>query len=979
MASDSERNLEELFTSYVDRLNDGEELDAEKILAENPIMGVEILDYLEDYIAAAPTTNEENQPLGTLGDYTLRRQIGRGGMGVVYEAWEGSMDRAVALKVLPPGVAADNKAFTRFMREAKTAGQLHHQNIVGVYSTGVKQGTPWYSMELVEGETLAQIVGRIREIDDSAATPFGPRSRQDYCIRLADAFADVADGLQHAHSKGVVHRDIKPSNLILDAEADQGGRPKLRILDFGLARLEGQETLTLSGDLIGTVLYMSPEQAMAKRIPLDHRTDVYSLGATMYEALCGRPPFRGKDHADTLSQIIERDPVEPRKVNPRVPKDLETIVLKCLRKDAGDRYGTAEALEQDLKRIVRGDPIEARPESRTERLLRTVWRHRLKVLVTALGCLLLSIAVALGLRNAALEREGARSLYDSGTREALIKLYRAHLLLGDRKDYLVVDGRKRLVVAYSSRLSRGRAVVKEALEALTELRESFPSRTEGYYYSIRAHLLALEYDQAQKVLELGMARCEDASTLKVFVGELGMDGSVRVAGVLPVDRWVAVRRAARQAEVDVDWNRAASAYDELLSFVDVAGEPYVGAEIEFRVDRGLARLEAGAPDRALLDFAAAWSDCGQCLEVMLLIGKALCEMGNVESAERLFEDAVANLDHEGRNELAVLIASLFEELGEEERASIWAARAGGGYDVLRTAKKLYFQGRYRAAAELFRPLLKSNPTDFQCLQGLGFSLYEDIGGRAGPQREREIDELFRVAKTAADQYPQELQFHSLLARVYLERGEIEKALAAAETAWRAAKESKRGGTIALGALSAAYLARGDLEKAEESARTAFDMGENKAPGYALNLVAVLRRSGKYAEAEQVLRASLAQHPQDARLYGRLAELALRREKFDDALKLCEKATGLYPVNSSVAESHVLALLALDRAQEAQEIVEAALGRVPDRPRLHHVHGLVLERLRDMDGARTAFERVLELAPRYSEATDIRQRIARTGS
>ena len=142
MASDSERNLEELFTSYVDRLNDGEELDAEKILAENPIMGVEILDYLEDYIAAAPTTNEENQPLGTLGDYTLRRQIGRGGMGVVYEAWENSMDRVVALKVLPSGVAADEKAVARFVREAQLAGRLNHANVVSVYGMGVKEQTP---------------------------------------------------------------------------------------------------------------------------------------------------------------------------------------------------------------------------------------------------------------------------------------------------------------------------------------------------------------------------------------------------------------------------------------------------------------------------------------------------------------------------------------------------------------------------------------------------------------------------------------------------------------------------------------------------------------------------------------------------------------------------------------------------------------------------------------------------------------------
>ena len=134
----------------------------------------------------------------------------------------------------------------------------------------------------------------------------------------------MADGLQHAHSKGVVHRDIKPSNLILDPQG------RLRILDFGLARLEGQESLTLSGGLVGTPLYMSPEQARRKKITVDHRTDVYSLGATMYEAICGQPPFHGRDHADTLSQIIEKDPVAPRARNPSMPSDLETIVANCL-------------------------------------------------------------------------------------------------------------------------------------------------------------------------------------------------------------------------------------------------------------------------------------------------------------------------------------------------------------------------------------------------------------------------------------------------------------------------------------------------------------------------------------------------------------------------------------------------------------------------------------------------------------------------
>ena len=204
--------------------------------------------------------------------------------------------------MLPGAVAADDKAYMRFMREAKTAGKLNHQNIVHVHGMGVEDNTPYYAMEYVEGETLAQVLATVKDADDDAVTPFGRKSEQQFYLNLAKVFAEVADGLQHAHSKGVVRRDIKPSNLILDAEGDRGGSLKpersggalrLRILDFGLARLEGHESLTISGDIVGTPLYMSPEQARRRKISIDHRTDVYSLGVTMYEALCGRPPFRG--------------------------------------------------------------------------------------------------------------------------------------------------------------------------------------------------------------------------------------------------------------------------------------------------------------------------------------------------------------------------------------------------------------------------------------------------------------------------------------------------------------------------------------------------------------------------------------------------------------------------------------------------------------------------------------------------------------
>ena len=423
MTGDGERDLEDLFASYVDRLNDAEELDEERILAENPIFGAEILDRLRDYVGAASVDagKDEDEPLGTLGDFTLRRQIGRGGMGVVYEAWQGSMDRRVALKVLPAGIAADDRAFQRFMQEARAAGKLSHSSIVAVHAMGQDAHTPYYAMDFVDGETLAQVVARLKVLEPEAETVFGPRESVIFFGKLAAAFADVADGLQHAHARKVIHRDIKPSNLIVDKEG------RLRILDFGLARLEGQESLTASGDLVGTPQYMSPEQARRRQVPIDHRTDIYSLGATLYELLTSRPPFRGKDHAETLSQIIERDPVEPKKINSRVPKDLETIVLKCLRKDAGDRYGTAEALGQDLRRVLRGEMIEARAQGAWERLARRLHRHKNGVVAAAfalfaviVGLAVTTVLVANAYRFAEDHRAHTqRQLYISDMRQAV--------------------------------------------------------------------------------------------------------------------------------------------------------------------------------------------------------------------------------------------------------------------------------------------------------------------------------------------------------------------------------------------------------------------------------------------------------------------------------------------------------------------------------------------------------------------------------
>jgi serine/threonine protein kinase len=338
----------------------------------------------------------ELQPEGPLGDFRLVREVGRGGMGVVYEAVQISLGRRVALKVLPFAAALDAQQLQRFKNEAHAAAQLQHPNIVPVYAVGCERSVHYYAMQLIEGQNLAELIAQMRSKAAAAGTrrqvaadlpptsPYPPPDTTAYATvnsvaaefstqratrssafyRTAAGLAvQAAEALEHAHQLGVVHRDIKPANLLLDGQA------RLWVTDFGLARLNGDPGLTLTGDLVGTVRYMSPEQTAGKHAALDHRTDVYSLGATLYELLTLRPACDGRERQEVLRQILTEEPKPPRRLNPGIPADLETIVLKALEKNPSDRYATAGDLADDLRRYLDDEPILARP-------LTPWWRFR---------------------------------------------------------------------------------------------------------------------------------------------------------------------------------------------------------------------------------------------------------------------------------------------------------------------------------------------------------------------------------------------------------------------------------------------------------------------------------------------------------------------------------------------------------------------------------------------------------------------------
>jgi len=308
-----------------------------------------------------------------LGDFRIVREIGRGGMGVVYEAQQVSLKRRVALKVLPFAAVLDPRQLQRFQNEAQTAACLHHTNIVPVHAVGSERGVHFYAMQYIDGLSLAQVIEdlRLQLLPKSAQSralrpgqpatqawqapvpqsPIGNRqpastptlpvaalstqrsiSTREFFQSVARLGIAAAEGLDHAHQQGILHRDIKPANLLLDV------RGNLWITDFGLARFQSETRLSMTGDLIGTLRYMSPEQALAKRVVVDHRTDIYSLGVTLYELLTLEPAYSGSDRQELLRQIAFEEPRSLRRLNKSIPAALEMIVLKAMEKNAAERY-----------------------------------------------------------------------------------------------------------------------------------------------------------------------------------------------------------------------------------------------------------------------------------------------------------------------------------------------------------------------------------------------------------------------------------------------------------------------------------------------------------------------------------------------------------------------------------------------------------------------------------------------------------------
>ena len=327
-----------------------------------------------------PTVTQDapEGPFGTvlpprIAGFQVLRVLGRGGMGTVYEAYEESMRRKVALKVLDPGISLSPQSAARFNQEAWIAGRLSHPNIVKVHGQGVVEGVRWIAMELVHGRSLHDHLKDLRA-QQGKSSETRPSVRSARIRRVVEWFVDLADGLEHVHRQGIVHRDLKPANMLL---VEDGSR--LLLTDFGLARDEEASRVTRRGDFIGTVRYMSPEQLLAHRARVDHRSDIWSLGVSLYEALTLSFPFEAASEEAMIAAIGTREPRPARAKDRSIPRDLETILIRCLQRDPERRYPSAGALKEDLLRYLDGRAVLAKRPGALTRIAKLVRRNRWSV------------------------------------------------------------------------------------------------------------------------------------------------------------------------------------------------------------------------------------------------------------------------------------------------------------------------------------------------------------------------------------------------------------------------------------------------------------------------------------------------------------------------------------------------------------------------------------------------------------------------
>lgn len=850
---------------------------------------------------APPPVPEPELP--RIPGYEVQSVLGRGGMGVVYRARHLRLNRTVALKMLLSGQYASAPELLRFTQEAEAVAGLRHPHIVQVHDVGDHEGRPYFTMAFLEGGSLAERLAGVPQPAEQAAA----------------MMATLAGAVHAAHRGGIIHRDLKPGNILLTAD----GTPC--ISDFGLARrFEGSAALTLAGARVGTPSYMAPEQATGKAGAVGPAADVYALGAILYEMLTGRPPFRSESPAETERQLLADEPVAPSRLNAKVPRDLETICLKCLRKDPQRRYGSAAALAEDLGRFQRGEPIEARPAGAAERVGKWARRRPAVAAVIACGAALAGTLIGGGLWIASERAAVARAVEDdlrevqrfhqtSCWGDAAAALERAKARVSHRG---MSDVRQRL-----NRASHDLALASR-LDAIALHRAAIvDGRVERPFDKPRA-----DAAYAAAFREAGLADWPDDAAV---VAERVKTSNIRPALLAALDDWALCAAdprkqtwlldVARRADPDPsgwrDRARDAGRWNDPAALAELAKTaPAANPPVRMLMALGERLQSSGADAVPFLrqvqqahpaDF---WSN--------FTLGDALRKTSGPEESVRYYQAALAIRSQapvaHGNLGLALSADARPEEAISHFRqaVSIDPAFAHGHYSL---GLALKATGQLAEAIAHFRHALRLEPDNADAHYNLGLAL------AMASQREQAVAQ-FREALRID---PRHGDAHYNLGLAMSAKGALDEAIAA----YQRALEVDPASAYAHYNLGLALNTRGDADAAIRHFRRAIDL-----------------------------------LPRDAHAHYNLALALKARSRVREAVIHFEQALAIDPKQPDAHYNLALALKDMGRLAEATEHYQQTLQLAPAHPHAHAALGealLVQGRLRE---ARAALRRGLELVP-----------------
>jgi tetratricopeptide (TPR) repeat protein len=904
--------------------------------------------------SVAAAAQEPEQAPGQLGDYRIVREVGRGGMGVVYEAEQVSLGRRVALKVLPFAATMDPRQLQRFHNEVRAAASLDHPHIVHVHAVGCERAVHFYAMQFIDGQTLAAMIADLRQrcgrpvppedqptpahppvppacpaadtVPQAVISTEGAPVDQAHFRRVAEWGIQAAEALDHAHALGIVHRDVKPANLLVDAHR------KLWVTDFGLAHIQSDSRLTMTGDLVGTLRYMSPEQALAKRVVVDHRTDVYSLGATLYEMLTLEPVFAGNDRQELLRQIAFEEPVRPRRRHKAIPAELETIALKAMEKNPADRYATAKELADDLRRFLADETIRARRPSLRQRAQKWARRHR--ALVRATTALLLVLLLLGGVlwwreqqQRAAVEWAG-----DSN-------LERAELL---RQQERWPEALAVLALAEGQLEGHG----------LGQLRQRVAQATRDVEMQTRLENARLQKAAGSKEAALHFAGA-DRLYGEAFAG-YGLD----VASLSPEAIAERVRASALGTQLITaldDWAAIKDAFQKgrgasLRTAVNLADDdPWRRRVREAATRRDSAQLEK------LVEQEATWR---QPKANLMLLATALGEARRWGAAEGLLRRAQQEHPADFRINFDLASILVFEKNPPDPREAAGFLRAAlalrpqspGVWTVLGVA--LAEQKKLAEGVAAYEKAIALQPDYALAYYNLGIAL----------QLQKKPAEAVAACRKAIALQPDSGLAYSNLGNALRGQKKLGDAVAAYQKAIKLQPN-----------LAAAYCNLGAAlaeQKHPDEAATAYEKAIKLQPDLAeahYNLGNALRGQKKLDEAVAAYQQAIDLQPDYAKAYCDLGIALARQKKLDKAVAAYEKAIALQPDYAEAYSNLGIALRGQKKLDKAVAAFEKAIKLPPAFAEAYYNLGDTLAEQKQLDEAVAAFEKAIARWPNDARA------------